>query len=164
MTYQEFSDTFLPKLATSYLNKEIDFHALIDFELWKKIFPDNELQMDQVNWNGIQFNAFSLDDDKHSLLLVYTIPTHNKKNEAKFIAFRFDNNRNKLLLYSLRRPKYYDELWNIFQYDFKLGKDVYLMKNLGTDSLREFKASIEQIEFQEKTSFFDKIKTTLLFL
>lgn len=163
MTYLEFSNIFLLKLASSFRSGFIKIHGLVDFDLWKKTFPDDNSQIGQVIWSNINFNAFKLNDEQESLLIVYTIPIANTSGEAKFIAFRLNKKRDSLLLYSLRRPKFFDDPWDIFQYDFKAHQNIYIKKIGGTDSLREFKASIENLEYKETTPIINKIKTLILF-
>lgn len=157
MTYKDFTDKFLLKLARFYRSGEVSLHGLVDIDLWKKVFPDNDAKHGDILWSNVSFNAFTLDDEENSLLIVYSIPQENEVGRAKFIAMRFDNKRHSLLYYTLRRPKYYDDAWDIFQYDFSSGKNYYIQKIGGTDSLREFKASIEKIEFKENPTLYEKI-------
>lgn len=84
-----------------------------------------------------------------------------KKNEAEFVGIRFDNNRKQVLYYTLRRPRYNDEAWDIYLYDFDNNSDVILEKIQGTDSLREFKNAIERIPFRDKPTLFERIKTRI---
>lgn len=156
MTYQEFSDKFLVTLASAYRNGTLDLHALIDFNLWKRVFPEEYGNHLRVQWNKISFNAFTLSDSTNSLLLVYKIPEAFKHREAGFIGIRLDNNRKDLYYYSLRHPQYHDEPWMIYQYDFKKSQNIFIEDIHGTNSMREFKASIERMPCQEPT-FFQRI-------
>lgn len=161
MTYQDFANKFLLELARSYRNKEHQIHSLIDFELWKKIFPTSYNDMANFDWNKIHFNAFALNDSENSLLIVYNIPTSNSEKEAKFIGLRFNNKRNNVLYYTLRRPRFYDEAWDICQYDFKSNQDNIIDKIKGTDSMREFKNAIERMKFSEQLSLYDRFRNAL---
>ncbi len=165
MTYFEFTNHFLPQLAQLYLNKEIDFHALVDFDLWKKVFPDVPKADGSFYWNRISFNAFALNDPESSLLLVYNLPLQNTPKEAQFIGIRFNNNRTRLNMYVLRRPRFYDEFWDVFQYNFELGKEIFIEKLRGTNSLREFCADIQRLPFSSsnKPSLFDRIVTKVFY-
>ena len=149
MTYQEFSDKFLPTLAKFYRDKQIDLHGLVDFDLWKKIIPDDASSFDGFRWECITFNAFNLSDSENSLLLVYSIPEKNQENCAKFVAMRLDNKREHLLLYSLRCPRFYNDPWEIYLHNFKKDSDSLLAQIQGTNSLREFVAHIQRSEFRE---------------
>ncbi len=161
MTTIEFSTEFLPTLASSYLSGELGLHALVDFELWSKIFPNDPEHSGNCKWSNISFNAFQLNDDRQSLLLIYNIPQYNKPKEDKFVGIRIDNNNRQLLYYTLRRPKYNDEPWDICNYDFKSKKEIFLEKINGTDSLREFKQAIEKMPFS-KPSPFVRIRSILI--
>ncbi len=157
MTYQDFTNTFIPNLARMYRNKKISLHGLVDFNLWSQILPEPEEMSNDLQWRKINFNAFVLDDEEKSLLIVYSMPLFNQKKEAEFIGIRLNNNRDKLILYSLRRPKYHDDAWDICQYDFDKKDEVFLDKIKGTDSMREFINAIQVMEFKEKPSIFDRM-------
>ena len=161
MTYTDFSNTFLLELTRSYRSGAIPFHGLIDFNLWRRICPDTDCRPNVFSWNKISFNAFTLNDSQKSLLIIYNIPIMYKKNEAEFVGIRFDNNRKQVLYYTLRRPRYNDEAWDIYLYDFDNNSDVILEKIQGTDSLREFKNAIERIPFRDKPTLFERIKTRI---
>lgn len=157
MTYQDFTNTFIPNLALLYQTKQISLHGLVDFNLWSQILPESEELTNDFQWRKISFNAFVLEDDEKSLLIVYSIPLFNQKKEAEFIGIRLNNNRDKLILYSLRRPKYHDDAWDICQYDFDKKDEVFLDKIKGTDSMREFMNAIQQLEFKEKPTIIDRV-------
>jgi len=156
MNYVEFTDSFLLRLAKSYKMGKVGLHALVDFDLWKQLFPDQDGQQGVLRWSQISFNAFTLDDEDHSLCLFYHIPLQNIKNEAMFIAIRFNKKRNELVYYSLRRPKYNDDPWIIFVYDFESERDYKIQEIQGASSLREFKAAIERLPFLPEASPYDK--------
>lgn len=166
MTYSDFAEKFLPQLAELYLNKQLPFHGLVDFDLWKKVFPEGQDLTHPFYWNRIKFNAFPLGDEESSLLLVYSIPMNNTPKEIQFIGIRFDKNRNHLNYYTLRRPRFYDDFWNIFQYNFKTSQEIYLEKLQGTNSIREFCFGIKRIPFkpeETKPSMFDRVFTKVFF-
>lgn len=157
MTYQEFTDTFIPQLALLYRQKKITLHGLVDFNLWSQILPESDELYSDFQWNKISFNAFVLNDEEKSLFIVYSIPLFKNKKEAEFIGIRLDNNRDNLILYSLRRPKFHDDAWDICQYDFDKGDEVFLEKIKGTDSMREFMNAIQNMEYKDKPSFYDRM-------
>ena len=159
MTYTEFTDYFLPTLAISYRSGKFNFHALVDFDLWKKVFPDEGNRNDEVQWSEISFNAFTLNDKEKSLFVVFAMPERIVPNEAKFVGFRLDNNRKRIACYSLRRPKYHDDPWKVFLYDYKDKKNFFITELMGTHSMREFINAVEKIDFQDCPSLVDKILT-----
>jgi len=162
MTYTDFSNIFLRELTLSYRLGKIPFHGLIDFELWKKVSPADDLLPNTFSWSKISFNAFKLKDGQDSLLIIYNIPLMYKPKEAEFVGIRFNNNRKKVLYYTLRRPKYNDDAWDIYSYDFEAKTDIFLEKIQGTDSLREFKNAIERIDFRDKPTTFEKLRSKIL--
>ncbi|MBQ0056694.1 MAG: hypothetical protein KBT20_03460 [Bacteroidales bacterium] len=161
MTYQDFSDRFLLSLVKSYRNKQIPLHALVDTDLWIKIFPNYNNETGQFHWYLIKFNAFTLSDEEGSLLIIYSIPTQNQKKEPKFIGIRLNNNRDQVILYTLRRPEYVGDSWDLYQYDFKKDKNISLGKLYGTDSIREFKNHIERLSFSERPPLLSRILTSV---
>lgn len=162
MTYKEFSETFLLDLARSYRNGKIPFHALVDKDLWQRIFLDNETGIHSLRWYNIKINPYLLSDSESSLLIVFSIPIQNLSKETKFIGMRFNSNRSTILFYSLCRPHYVDEAWDIFQYDFERSEYTFVSKIHGTDSLREFRNNIERIPFREKPSIFERVLSRII--
>ena len=161
MTYTEFTDIFLPALATSYRNGSMKFHGLFDFDLWKRIFPDENNRAGELQWSEVQFNAFALNDKEKSLFIVFSLPERVKPDEAKYIGFRLDSNRKRIACYSMRRPKYHDDPWQIFQYDYKRRGLTYSAEVMGTNSMREFINTIEKFDFQETPSFAERFSDVL---
>lgn len=162
MTYLEFTDNFMLHLARSYRNNQIQFHALVDTDLWRKILPDTGNDATGFHWYNIKLNAFTLSDKENSLLIVYSMPVLNKPREVKFIGLRLDSKRSSLLFYTLRRPKYNDEAWDICQYDFDDNTSIFIDKIQGTDSLREFRNNIERIEFREKQPAYIRLRSKFM--
>jgi len=160
MNYKEFSQIFLPQLAADYREGSLPFHALVDIDLWQKLFPDRNATPGQVQWYNVKLNAFDLNDEENSLLLTFSLPLYKVKEEAKFIGLRINNMQNSLTYYILRRPTYNDDPWNLYQYNFKENKEVFLQKIQSTDSLREFKYCIERLpnKESEQVSILDSIK------
>ena len=163
MNYTDFSNIFLRELARSYRSGQIGLMGLVDFSLWEKVMPADESETSRFSWKKITFNAFQLADKENSLLLIYNVPIQFIPHEAKFVGIRI-NKEHDLVYYTLRRPKYNDEAWDIFVLDFKKGKEVFLDKIHGTDSLREFKNSIERFKFREEPTFFEKARNAVMFI
>lgn len=151
MTYREFTDEFLPTLANLYRMQEanFDFHSLVDLDLWQRVFPSKLGVADQIQWYAIKRNAFVLDDTVGSLLITYSLPEPQHANDAKFAAMRIDRDTHKLQYYTLRRPAYIDDPWDINQYSFEKKKEIFAQKLQATDSLREFKCAISRLPISE---------------
>ncbi|MBE6330980.1 MAG: hypothetical protein K6E73_11715 [Bacteroidales bacterium] len=161
MTYSDFTNIFLPKLACAYRDGQIKFHALVDFDLWKKIFPDESHGNFDVQWSAISFNAYVLNDEEKSLLIVFSIPLFKIKREAKFVAFRLDNKRKRIVCYYLRRPQYHDDYWKIYLYDMKMRKEYFITDLSDTDSMRVFIKDITDLPFRENATIMEKLATTI---
>jgi len=159
MTIKEFSDIFLPTLAYQYKNGELDFHALVDIDTWKNIFPDNRSVYHDFLWYQIKLNSFSLKDG--SGLIVFSLPEPNKAEERKFIGIRFDNISRNLLYYVLVRPRFYDATWEIHQYSFTSRKFIFDCMNNGTSSLRDFKNTIDSRDFEPAKGLIDIFKSKI---
>lgn len=145
MNYKEFTQIFLPQLASEYRDGTLPFHALVDVDLWRQVFPDFNAKPGQVQWYTVKLNAFQLNDEGENLLLTFTLPERREEKEAKFIGMRINNMAHTLRFYLLRRPSVVDEPWEIFQYNFDLKKEIFVRKMDSTDSLREFKNNIERL-------------------
>lgn len=145
MNYSEFSHIFLPQLAKEYREGTLPFHALVDIDLWRQVFPDMNAKPGQVQWYTIKLNAYSLNDDNNSLLLTYSLPERREKEEAKFIGLRINNINRTLTYYILRRPSVVDEHWDLYQYNFAQQHEDFVQKIQTTDSLREFRNCIEHL-------------------
>lgn len=161
MTYDEFTTIFLPQLADHYQKGSLPFHALVDVDLWKRVFPDLNAAPNQVQWYNVKLEAFDLNDREGTLLLTYSLPIRFNKKEAKFIAMRIDNMSHTLSYYILRRPSSVNDYWDIFQYNFATGKEVYVNKLDSTDSLREFRnylATLPADYVAEEETFIQVIK------
>lgn len=159
MTYSDFTNTFLPNLAQAYRDGQIKFHGLVDFDLWKRIFPDEAHGNLDVQWSAISFNAFTLNDKENSLLIVFSIPLFKVKKEAKFIAFRLDNKRKNIVCYSLRRPRYHDDFWQIYLYDYNTRKQYPIAELEGTNSMREFINEISKMPFRQEPSLIERVSS-----
>lgn len=151
MTYREFTDEFLPTLAALYRMQEANFdlHSLVDLDLWQRVFPCKPGVVDQIQWYAIKRDAFVLDDATGSLLITFSLPEPQHANDAKFAAMRINRGTHELQYYTLRRPTYIDDPWDINQYSFEKKKEVFAQKLQATDSLREFKSAISRLPNSE---------------
>ena len=156
MTIQEFTDNFLPTLSLKYKRGEMDLHALVDIETWRKVFPDNREVYHDFLWYQIKLNSFALKDGTG--LIVYSLPEPNKTGERKFIGIRFDNKSRDLSYYVLERPRFYDATWEIYQYSFANHKYVFDYMINGTHSLRDFVNTIDAHKAEMPKGLFDYFK------
>ena len=156
MTIQEFTDNFLPTLSLKYKKGELDLHALVDVDTWRKVFPDNRDSYHDFLWYQIKLNSFALKDGTG--LIVYSLPEPSKTGERKFIGIRFDNKSRDLFYYVLVRPRFYDSTWEIFQYSFANRKYVFDFMINGTHSLRDFVNTIDANKAEMPKGLFDYFK------
>lgn len=168
MTLHDFTYKFLPQLAHFYQAGELPLLALFDRELWQRLFPTavgRDLRDGEFLWERIHFTASALADG--TLLLVYEISTNPQKTgENKYLALRIRRGkRRKVVVYTLTRPLYYDDPWDIFYLTTPEGKSRFLRKMPGTDwRLPSFCQAIDAIPFDEipeaneHHSTFDRIK------
>lgn len=153
MNIIEFTHIFLPHLLKDYIDGESDFHALVDTDLWKRVFPENPDSTDEARffWYQIRLNGFQLKDG--TLLLTYTLPTPLVKGQPKFAAIRLDRENRSAHYYLLNKPQSIDDQWDILWMPFpKAGDKMKLEFNRkieGTDSLRNFILTVQQINFSD---------------
>lgn len=151
MNISEFSNIFLPQLVKDYSEGNLDFHALVDFDLWKQVFisPADATEEGRFLWYQIQFNSFELRD--HTMLLTYTLPIPIKQGLPKFIGIRIDRTKRIAHYYVLTKPQNVDDAWDIFWMPFPKAsskmKLEFKCKIDGTDSLRNFVLSVQHLPF-----------------
>lgn len=153
MTISEYTDTFLPQIASLYVEGAMPLHALVDLDLWRQVFPDSApTSAQQFHWYEVSLTCNPLQDG--TLLLSYTLPEPLAKGEAKYAAIRINpcaRDARRAVVYTLRKPaSIYDE-WDIHYLPLpnQQGKlDVkFRCKIEGTDSLRNFVFAVQQIPF-----------------
>ena len=85
-TYQ-FTDIFLPRLVLEYVRGTMPLHALVDLDLWKKVFPyKGNKRNPQLNLNLVEIYCQALPD--RTLLFIFLLPQPKKPEEAKFAVIR----------------------------------------------------------------------------
>lgn len=168
MNISVFTNEFLPQLVQQYTQETIDFHGLVDIDLWRRLFPtpDSEDKTAEITWSQMRLNAFSLQDG--TLLLTYELPNPTQPKQPKFIGIRIDRKSRDARYYVLLRARYYDEPWEIHSIDFTTANttghhDLRFLRMIeGTWSLRNFVLTVQQTQLIEsKTSIFQKIKGSL---
>lgn len=176
MTITEFAFRFLPQLVNRYRMGDLPFHALVDFDLWKQIFPDQTGLVDQTNlkWYTVQLCAHCMTDD--TLLLSFTFPQPTRVGEPKIAGIRLDRTQQTAEYYVLTKPRHYDDDWDIVTPlvdndtastgDSKTtdAKPTFRCKILGTDSLRNFVNSVQQRPFPDPLQSGSVMQTLLKYV
>ena len=153
MNIIELTHTFLPNLVKEYTAGHLDLHALVDFDLWRTIFPEsaNAPEEGRFLWYQIRLNAFVLKDD--TLLLVYTLPVPLQKGHPKFVAIRLDRDTRQAHYYLLQKPQSIEDQWDILWLPFPKAADrmklEFKCKIDGTDSLRNMVLTVQQQPFTD---------------
>ena len=164
MNIHDFTHTFLPQLLRDYTQEKAELHALVDFELWKRIMPDTpgEQADGHFLWYQIRLNAFELQDQ--TLLLTYTLPVPISKGQPKFVGIRLDRAQRQAHYYLLLKPQDVEDLWDIHWMPFPKASEKmkleFMRKIDGTDSLRNFVLTVQQKPFTDSdydTSFISSI-------
>lgn len=161
MNIVDFTHTFLPHLLKEHIDGNLDFHALVDVDLWKRIFPEDPDSNEEGRffWYQIRLNSFELKD--HTLLLTYTLPTPMQKGQPKFAGIRLDRRTHQAHYYLLNKPQRVDDPWDILWMPFPKANEKmkleFKCKIDGTDSLRNFVLSAQHIAFED-----EEYDTTLL--
>lgn len=149
MNIEEFTNYFLPQLIKEYTLGNIPFHGLVDIDTWKKVFPDT-YGTDQFHWYEISFTCNRLQDD--SLLLTYKFPQPTLANQPKFAAIHLNPENapnDEIDYYVLRKPTSIYDAWSIYGVSISDSAEEpelsYIRKIEGTDSLRNFVFTVQQI-------------------
>lgn len=172
MNIEEFIYIFLPNLIKQYNERSLDFHALVDVDLWKLIFPDelSSSENGRLFWYQIRLNCFELKDK--TLLLTYTLPTPLQKGQPKFAGIRLNRDTRQVHYYILNKPQRFDDPWDILWMPFPKAADIMKLefncKIDGTDSLRNFVLTVQRIEYNDAeygrtliSSIFHHLKDTI---
>lgn len=159
MTTIEFTDIFLPHLVRLYVNEEFPLHALVDTDLWRRVFPETaqvgepqQAADPQFHWYEVRIACHPLQDQ--TLLLTYTLPEPAQKGEPKFVAIRLNTqtrDARRAVLYTLRKPASIFDQWDIHYLPLpnqqNRTEQKFRCKIEGTDSLRNFVLSVQHIDF-----------------
>lgn len=148
MTFHEFTYNFIPRLAHAYNQGELPLYSLFDHELWKQLFPVTSEQQGELVWERMRFTAHSMDDG--TLLIVYDLPIPTKAGEDKYIALRLNRQEHRVVIYTLRRPKYYNEQWDIYQLSLPDGKSHFDVQMPDARwELTDFCRAVNRLPFDE---------------
>lgn len=165
MNISEFTNIFLPHLLSQYIDGDLPFHALVDTDLWKQVFPETNKPGEKpgILWYQIQLNSFALQDG--TLLLTFSLPEPNQANLPKFAGIRLKRETNEAVYYVLYKPKFYDDQWDIHYLPLPQGKEKmkleFKCKIDGTSSLRNFVFTVQQLKFESEdygTTLMDLLK------
>ncbi len=155
MNLNDFSKIFLPHLVSEYVKGTLPLHALVDFDTWKKVFPDKiSKQAKQFHWYQLEFTCNALKD--HTLLFSFILPQPKGYGEVKYAAIRLnpeEHAERRAVYYILSKPRNYDDNWDIYYLPLPLGAEKlelkFKQKISGTDSLRNFVYDVQQIAFDD---------------
>ena len=155
MTITEFTDTFLPHLTSLYVEGSLPLHGLVDVDLWRQVFPEQGAAgSKQFHWYEVGLTCNPLQDQ--TLLLTYTLPQPIVKGHPKFVAIRIDpqaRDARRAVIYTLRKPASIYDQWDIYYLPFpnqnSRQEQKFRIKIEGTDSLRNFVFSVQQISFSD---------------
>lgn len=165
----QFTKIFLPNLASEYAKGTLPLHALVDVDLWKKVFPDGKgtRRSDKVHWQQVEFTCCQLLD--HSLLFTFILPQPKRQGEPRFAAFRImlaSQSPRTIVYYLLTKPQSDDDPWDILYLPLPLGADKmelkFKQKISGQENLRNFVHDVQQIDFNDDSyakSLFDDLRS-----
>lgn len=154
MTASEFTDILLPRLVQLYTDGQMPLHALVDIDLWQRIFPEQRpTASGHFHWYEIGLTCNQLKDQ--TLLLSFILPQPLSFDEPKFAAIRIAPQSSEPLhavLYTLRKPASIFDNWSIRSLSFTAPTASLQQSSstemIGTDSLRNFVLSVQQIPFR----------------
>ena len=155
MDITQFSKIFLPRLVLEYVKNRMPFHALVDFDLWMKVFPEPvHKRSTQIRWSQVQFTCHPLPD--RTLLFIFILPQPKKYGEVKFAAIRLNPEEHverRAVYYVLTKPQSADDPWDISYLPLPLGEDKmelkFKQKASGADDMCNFTSDVQQIDFND---------------
>lgn len=130
------------------------FHALVDLDLWTKVFPDPvHKRSTQIRLSQIQFSSKILPD--RTFLIIFILPQPKKPGDAKFAAIRLnleEHDERRAVYYILTQPQSSDDPWDISYLPLPLGADkmeVKFKQKASGDDMRNFIRDVQQIDFND---------------
>ena len=167
MTKNEFTKVFLPHIIAEYIKGTLPFHALVDLDTWKKVFPDDELtQKNQIQWHEVVLTCNPLVDG--TLLLSFILPRPRNYEEIEYAAIRLNPAEHavrRAVYYVLSKPPRVDDPWDILYLPLSQESESFELKFKkkirGSDNLCNFVHDVQQIDFNDDSynwSFIDGLK------
>lgn len=154
MELLHFTDIFIPRLVSLYVDGELPIHALVDFDTWKKVYPEGLSSGDINTFHWYQFSLTCNQLKDGTLLFTFILPTAMRHGDPQFAAIRLDPQdkiERKAVYYVMRRPSNIDDQWDIFWIPFPKANDKmelkFCKKVEDTNSLRNFVYAVQQTEF-----------------
>lgn len=168
MTKNEFTKVFLPHIIAEYIKGTLPFHALVDLDTWKKVFPDVELtQKNQIQWHEVVLTCNPLSDG--TLLLSFVLPRPRNYEEIEYAAIRLNPQEHavrRAVYYVLSKPPREEDNWDILYLPLSQESESFELKFKkkirGSDNLCNFVHDVQQIDFDDNSynwSFFDGLKS-----
>ena len=170
MTTNEFTKVFLPKIAAEYAKGTLPFHGLVDFDTWKKVFPDDVLtEKNQIQWYKVAFTCNPLPDG--TLLLSFILPRPGNYGEIEYAAIRLNPQEHvirRAVYYVLSRPQRDEDGWDILYLPLSQDSESFELKFKqkvrGSDNLCNFVYDVQQIDFNDDSycrTIFDGLRSIL---
>ena len=167
MDTNQFSKIFLPRLVFEYVRGTMPFHALVDLDLWTKVFPNPvHKRSTQIRLSQVSFFCQILSD--RTLLIIFILPQPKKYGEVKFAAIRLNPEEHverRAVYYVLTKPQSADDSWDISYLPLPLGEDKmelkFKKKASAADDLCNFINDVQQIDFNDESynkSLFDDFR------
>ena len=170
MDTNQFSKIFLPRLVYEYVRGTLPFHALVDIDTWKKVFPNSGSKRDkQIRWDQIEFICTALED--RTLLFTFILPQPKNYGEVKYAAIRLkpeEHTVRRAVYYVLTKPPNNDDSWDISYLPLPLGAEKmelkFKQKIIGLTDLCNFVKNVQQIDFNDDSynkTFLDDLRNIL---
>ena len=155
MDTNQFTNIFLPRLVFEYVRGTMPLHALVDLDLWRKVFPyKGNKRNPQLNLNLVEFCCQALPD--RTLLFTFVLPQPKKPEDAKFAVIRLkpeEHTVRRAVYYTLSKPQSDEDPWDICHLPLPLGANKmelkFKQKASGGDDLCNFIRDVQQIDFND---------------
>lgn len=157
MDTNQFTNIFLPRLVFEYVRGTMPLHALVDLDLWRKVFPyKGNKRNPQLNLNLVEFCCQALPN--RTLLFTFVLPQPKKPEDAKFATIRLKPEEHAIrraVYYTLSMPQSDEDPWDIYYLPLPLGADKmelkFKQKASGGDDLCNFIRDVQQIDFNDES-------------
>jgi len=157
MEILDFTNIFLPNIVSLYVDEQLPLHSLVDIDTWRRVFPeDPNGSPSQIHWYQISLTCNQLQD--RTILFSFILPEPTRKGDPKFVAIRLKPEAGgtyRAVYYQLCKPGSIYDQWDIYYLPLPEGKQKKEMKFKckiqGTDSLRNFVYSVQQLPFEDNT-------------
>lgn len=151
----KFATIFLPDLIKDYVKGTLPFYGLVDFDTWKKDFPENApTQIDPIQWSNVQLSCKLLTD--RTILISFILPQSQKNNEMKFVAIQLNPEEHtvrRAVFYVMSKSQDSDGSWDLYHLPIPEGENKFELrfrqKIIGSEDLCNFETFVQQIDFND---------------